>query len=61
MSANREKSTRVMGFVVSILLHGIFIAGCIALDYSAQPMTADEAPATEVNSVADHHDQKPKS
>jgi len=32
MSANLEKASRVRGIVVSALLHGIFIAGCLALD-----------------------------
>lgn len=32
MSKNREKTSSVMGITVSVLLHGIFFAGCLALD-----------------------------
>lgn len=35
MSANREKTSNVMGITVSVLLHGIFFAGCLALDASS--------------------------
>ncbi len=53
MSANREKSTRIMGFVVSILLHGIFFAGCIAIDYTNKPEVAVDPQPTEMNQAAD--------
>ncbi len=35
MSSNREKTSSVMGIAVSVLLHGIFFAGCLALDASS--------------------------
>lgn len=53
MSANREKSTRIIGFVVSFLLHSIFIAGCIAIDYSNTPEVAADPQPTEMNEVSD--------
>lgn len=53
MSANREKSTRIMGFVVSILLHGIFFAGCIAIDYTNETATVAEPDQTEINQATD--------
>ena len=34
MHNQREKSTNVMGITVSVLLHAIFFAGCLALDAS---------------------------
>lgn len=51
MSANREKTSRVMGFVVSILLHGIFFAGCLALDLSDSSTVVNDE--MEINQVAD--------
>ena len=36
MSTNREKTSSVMGFVISILLHSIFFAACIAIDFTFQ-------------------------
>lgn len=61
MSANREKTSRVMGFVVSILLHGIFFAGCLALDLTDTDATA-KTDSTEINQVSDQvNTQKPKS
>lgn len=35
MSTKGEKTSSVMGIVVSVLLHGIFFAGCLALDASS--------------------------
>jgi hypothetical protein len=35
MSTKGEKTSSVMGIVVSVLLHGIFLAGCLALDASS--------------------------
>jgi len=54
MSVNREKTSKVMGIAVSVLLHGIFFAGCLALDAASvsSPNAADAAP-TEINHVAD--------
>lgn len=50
MKSDREKSTGVMGFVVSILLHAIFFAGCIALDYS-DLKSPDSAEPTQINKI----------
>ena len=61
MKPNREKTTSMMGFVVSILLHGIFFAGCIAIDYTNSDPTAIAEP-TEMNQVTDQMDtEKTKS
>lgn len=35
MSTKGEKTSSVMGIVVSVLMHGIFFAGCLALDASS--------------------------
>jgi hypothetical protein len=63
MSVNREKSSRIMGIAVSVLLHGIFFAGCLALDAaSVSASSTADAEATEINQVADQADAaKPKS
>ena len=53
MKANREKTSSVMGFVVSVLLHGIFFAGCIALDYSHEADAAANPDPMEINKVTD--------
>ena len=50
MRANRAKTTGIMGFVVSILLHGIFFAGCMALDYTNAGSPTD---TTEINDMPD--------
>lgn len=57
MSTNREKTSKVMGITVSVLLHGIFFAGCLALDASSvsSSNTADKD-TTTINQVADHTD-----
>jgi hypothetical protein len=52
MKTNREKTTGVMGFVVSVLLHGIFFAGCIALDYTNNSAT-DNVDGTEIQKITD--------
>ena len=57
MKANREKTTGMMGFVVSILLHSIFIAGCIAIDYTNSDSSAIAEP-TEMNQVTDQMEQE---
>ena len=44
MSANLEKSSRIRGIVVSALLHGIFIAGCLALDAGNLAKPSADAP-----------------
>jgi hypothetical protein len=56
MSANREKSSSVMGLVMSVLLHGIFFAGCLALDAASisAPVGPDQ-PTTEIKQVADQN------
>jgi hypothetical protein len=51
---NREKTSSVMGLVISVLLHGIFFAGCLALD--ATFSLADKKPepaSTELPAQAD--------
>lgn len=53
MKANREKTSNVMGFVVSVLLHGIFFAGCIALDYSNETEAMANPDQTEINKISD--------
>jgi len=54
MNANREKSSSVMGLVLSLLLHGIFFAGCLALDAASVSSTAGaDQPDTEIKQVAD--------
>jgi len=52
MKTNREKTTGVMGFVISVLLHGIFFAGCIALDYT-NSSTTDNVDGTEIQKMTD--------
>jgi hypothetical protein len=62
MNANREKSSSVLGLVVSFLLHAIFLAGCYALDASdAVKNSTGENPATHVNSVEKSDPAHPKS
>ena len=65
MSANREKTSNAMGVVVSVLLHGIFFAGCLAIDatsVSASPAKdASEISATdgaEAHATAHHQAEK---
>ena len=57
MSVNREKTSSVMGIAVSVLLHGIFFAGCLALDAASvsSTNTADVEP-TEINQAGDQAD-----
>ena len=52
MRSNREKTTSIAGFVVSVLLHGIFFAGCFALDYGNMNSSPTED-ATEINHITD--------
>ena len=52
MRTNREKTTSIAGFVVSILLHGIFFAGCFALDYGNMNSSPAED-ATEINHITE--------
>jgi hypothetical protein len=60
MSTNREKTSSMMGFVVSILLHGIFLAGCIAIDYGTlSSSTAQED--TEIHEMQEGEAEKSKS
>ena len=62
MNTNREKTSNVMGLVVSVLLHGIFFAGCLALDASSVSTASNDQPTTEINQVTDATDMaKPKS
>lgn len=55
MTSNREKTSNVMGFVVSVLLHGIFLAGCLALDASSMSSPVSDQD-TEIKSVTDQTD-----
>ena len=58
MSAQREKTSNMMGIVVSVLLHGIFFAGCIAIDYT-KPTDPDQ---TEIHQLTDQAvEESPKS
>jgi hypothetical protein len=46
-----------MGITVSVLLHGIFFAGCLALDASSMTATnTQDQPATTINQVAVHNE-----
>jgi hypothetical protein len=63
MNTNREKTSNVMGIAVSVLLHGIFFAGCLALDASSvsSSASADQEP-TQINHIDDQaHVEKVKS
>ncbi len=40
MQVHREKTTSWTGLIVSVLLHGIFFAGCLALDANTVSATA---------------------
>ncbi|HJW29749.1 MAG TPA: hypothetical protein VJ508_10985 [Saprospiraceae bacterium] len=63
MNTNRAKTSSMMGFVISVLLHGIFFAGCFALDASsAIKHSTDAAASSQVNtSQATHDHTKPQS
>lgn len=52
MNANREKTSNTLGIVVSVLLHGIFFAGCLALD-ATSISTPTSTDGVEINQV-DH-------
>ena len=52
MQSKSEKTSSVMGIVVSVLLHGIFFAGCLALDYTQPSAEVNQVP-TEMNSTTD--------
>ncbi|HZV68084.1 MAG TPA: hypothetical protein VFG10_01000 [Saprospiraceae bacterium] len=56
MNMNREKTSSVMGFVVSLLLHGIFFAGCIAINFNINDGTATKSETNEITKVASHQD-----
>ncbi|MDZ4747685.1 MAG: hypothetical protein SH808_04310 [Saprospiraceae bacterium] len=49
MSTKGEKTSSVMGIVVSVLLHGIFFAGCLALDASS--VSATDTPVIDQTEV----------
>ena len=62
MNTNREKTSRAMGFVVSFLLHAIFIAGCFALDAGSSTGPDQQDQTSQTNTVADHQaSNKPNS
>lgn len=52
MRSPSEKSSSVMGIVISVLLHGIFFAGCLALDASSISSSPADQNTTEINQVA---------
>lgn len=60
MNTNREKTSTVMGLVVSVLLHGIFLAGCVAIDFTidqdGSTSAASSTNKTEITKVASHTD-----
>ena len=42
-----------MGFVISTLIHGIFIAGCVAIDFSVDSYgNTSEATKSEISNVS---------
>ena len=54
MKMNHEKTSSVMGLVVSVLLHGIFFAGCFALDAaSSNTHQGQEQTPTGANTAND--------
>jgi len=58
MSANREKTSSVMGLVMSVLLHGIFFAGLLALDVTTGTSTkSTDQPTTAIKQVTDQNHQ----
>ena len=60
MTTDREKTTGRLGFIVSILLHGIFLAGCLAIDYGS--VSATDAPEkTEIHEIQEDNSEKAKS
>ena len=58
MTANREKTSSVMGFVISTLMHGIFLAGCVAIDFSVDNNygNAPDATKSEISKVSPEGD-----
>lgn len=57
MNMNREKTSSVMGIVISVLLHGIFLAGCVAIDFSfPKNETASNPVKSEITKVSTHSD-----
>lgn len=60
MTTDREKTTARLGFIVSILLHGIFLAGCLAIDYGSMSST-DVPEKTEIHEMPEGSAEKAKS
>ncbi|MEP6646689.1 MAG: hypothetical protein ABJC12_06345 [Saprospiraceae bacterium] len=57
MNTNREKTSSVMGLVVSVLLHGIFFAGCVAIEFNFhQDAASSKTDKSEITKVASHVD-----
>ena len=57
MNTNREKTSSIMGVVISVLLHGIFLAGCVAIDFTIHnDGTASKTDKSEITKVASHTD-----
>jgi hypothetical protein len=62
MNKSREKTSNVMGITVSVLLHGIFLAGCLALDAASLSSTPPDQETTQINQVEEQaHVGKVKS
>ena len=57
MNTRREKTSNVMGITVSVLLHGIFLAGCLALDASSISTDDAKQESVQVNQVDQEQDQ----
>ena len=57
MTANREKTSSVMGFVISSLIHGIFLAGCVAINFSVDDYgNASDTTKSEISKVSPDSD-----
>lgn len=52
MSAQLEKMSRTRGIVISALMHGIFIAGCLAFDVSKSNNPEDNKAIEQIETVS---------
>jgi hypothetical protein len=57
MNTRREKTSNVMGITVSVLLHGIFLAGCLALDASSINSDTSEPESLQIKQIDQDQDQ----
>ncbi len=56
MNTNSEKTSSIMGLVISVLLHGIFLAGCIAIDFTIHSDgSASKTSKTEITKASTEH------